>query len=214
MKLVWLAPLFPLLLAGCNAVGAIGSNLNGGAATAQPADFNTLPTATEPVETDELPPIDPNADPVIVMGPLAEGDEFGQPNDDPLIVVDPLAGPDELGQPNQTAVLAANSNVPVGFNDLIGGWTISLGSTICTQFFLNGTPWETGFRASTRDCPEARLSSISSWSLEGQEVVLYSESVAVARLYPVSIGRDGTLVVSARFEGQMIAGGSPVAFFR
>jgi hypothetical protein len=119
-----------------------------------------------------------------------------------------------LGQPNQATVLAANSNVPVGFNDLIGGWTISLGSTICTQFFLNGTPWESGFRGSTRDCADAGLSLISSWSLEGQEVILYADSVAIARLYPVSIVRDGSLVVSARFEGQMIAGGSPVAFFR
>lgn len=194
MKFIRLAPLFPLLLAGCGAVGAIGIDLGGGAATSQPADFNTVPTATEPVETGELPPIDPDAD--------------------PLIVVDPLAEPDELGQPNQAAVLAANSNVPVGFNDLIGGWTISLGSTICTQFFLNGTPWENGFRGSTRDCADAGLSLISSWSLEGQEVVLYADSVAIARLYPVSIVRDGTLVVSARFEGQMIVGGAPVAFFR
>ena len=192
MKLFRLAPLFPLLLAGCGAVGAIGINLGGGPATTQPTDFNAIPTATEPVETDELPPVD--GDPPIVIGPIAD--------------------PNELGQPDQLAALAVNANVTVAFNDLIGGWTIILSSTICTQFFLNGTPWEDGFRGSTRDCPDSGLSSISSWSLQGQEVVLYADSVAIARLYPVSIVRDGALVVSARFEGQIIAGGSPVAFFR
>ena len=196
MRLVRLAPFLPLLLAGCGAVGAIGIDLGGGAATAPPTDFNTIPTATEPVETTQLPPLEGQADPTTVL---------------PL---DPLAGPDELGQPDQTAVLAANTNITVAFNDLIGGWTIALGTSTCTQFFLNGTPWESGYRGSTRDCSNETLSSISSWSLEGQEVVLYAAGVPLARLYPVSIVRDGTLVVSARFEGQIVSGGAPVAFFR
>ena len=196
MKLARLAPFLPLLLAGCGAVGAIGIDLGGGAATAQPTDFNTVPTATEPVETTQLPPIDGTAD----------------PNTQPLL--NPLAAPDELGQPDQTTVIAANTNIAVEFNDLIGGWTIGLGTSTCTQFFLNGTPWESGYRGSTRDCSNETLSSISSWSLNGQEVVLYAAGVPIARLYPVSIVRDGTLVVSARFEGQIIVGGAPVAFFR
>ena len=203
MRLVRLAPLLTLVLAGCGSVGAIGIPLGGGAATAPPADFNTVPTATQPVETTELPPVGgETTDP---FAPTT--DPFAQP-------LDPLAGPDEVGQPDQAAVLAANTNITVEFNDLIGGWSISLGGVTCTQFFLNGTPWESGFRGSTRNCASDTLTAISSWSLQGQEVVLYAAGVPVARLYPVSIVRDGTLVVSARFEGQMIAGGMPVAFFR
>lgn len=200
MRLVRLAPFLPLLLAACGQVGAIGIDLGGGAATGGPTEFNTVPTATAPVETTDLPPVDG-----------AEG-----PATDPALnpPLNPLAPADELGQPDQTTVLAANTNVAVAFNDLIGGWTIMAGTSTCTQFFLNGTPWESGYRGSTRDCPDATLSSISSWSLDGQEVVLYAAGVPIARLYPVSVVRDGTLVVSARFEGQIVAGGTPVAFFR
>lgn len=198
MNLLRLAPLFALGLAGCGSVGAIGIPLNGGAATAPPADFNTVPTATQPVATDALPPL---------------GGEPTDPNAPPE-PVDTLAPADALGQPDQTAVLAANTGVTVTFNDLIGGWAISLNGMTCSQFFLNGTPWENGFRGSTRDCSNATLSSISSWSLEGQEVVLYAAGTPIARLFPTSILRDGTLVVSATFQGQMINGGDPVIFFR
>ncbi len=198
MRLVRLAPFLPLLLAACGQVGAIGIDLGGGgAATTQPTEFNVVPTATEPVETTDLPPVDGTETPPTDPTPL-----------------DPLAGPADLGQPDQTTVLAANTNVAVAFNDLIGGWTITSGTSTCTQFFLNGTPWESGYRGSTRDCPNETLSSISSWSLDGQEVVLYAAGVPIARLYPVSLVRDGTLVVSARFEGQILAGGTPVSFFR
>lgn len=204
MRLVRLAPLLTIVaLAGCGPVGAIGIPLGGGApATALPTDFNTTPNG-EPIETGELPPPDEGTDPTPSPAP--------SPAPTP---VSPLAPTDEIGQPDQVAVLATNSGVTVAFDDLIGGWTISLSGITCNQFFLNGTPWEDGFRGSTRNCSSPVLSSISSWRLDGQEVVLFAAGAPVARLRAVSVVRDGALVVSGRFEGQMINGGATVVFFR
>ena len=206
MRLVQLAPLLTLVaLAGCGPVGAIGIPLGGDPqATAAPTDFNTTP-GDEPIETDELAP--PDGSPDAIGSPEAT-------SPDAPLLVSPLAGPDEVGQPDQAEVLATNSGVTVAFDDLIGGWTITLDGITCNQFFLNGTPWEDGFRGSTRDCSSPVLSTISSWRLDGQQVVLFADGVPIARLYAVSIVRDGALVVSARFEGQMISGGAPIAFLR
>ncbi len=206
MRLLRLAPLLTLVaLAGCGAVGAIGIPLNGGtAANAPPTDFNTAQTDA-PIATDQLPPLGESTE--TAANPPTPASPLAQP-------VGPLAPPNEVGQPDQVAALAANSNVTVSFDDLIGGWTISLGNIVCSQFFLNGTPWEDGYRGSTRSCNSPALSSISSWRLDGQQVVLFAAGVPIAQLYAVSIVRDGALVVTGRFEGQMISGGEPVAFFR
>ena len=197
MRLVWLAPLLAVGVAGCGAVGAIGIPLGGGApATTAPANFNAPTTAD--VETDQLPPI----------GPMPVADPVADPP-----VLGPLAAPDEIGQPDQLAVLAADTAIDVSFDDLLGAWTLTIDSGVC-QLFLSGTPWENGFRGSTRDCLSDALDRVSSWRLDNQEVVLAAAGVDVARLYPINLFRDGGLVTNARFEGQMIAGGTPVAFFR
>lgn len=216
MRLVRLAPLLTIVaLAGCGPVGAIGIPLGGGgqAATAAPTDFNTTQTG-EPVQTGQLPPPSDGtgpAGPGTTSPATATPSPATTPGDQTLL--NPLAPADEVGQPDQGAILAANSNITVTFDDLIGGWTIVLNGIACNQFFLNGTPWEEGYRGSTRNCSSPVLSSISSWRLDGQEVVLFAAGVPIARLHAVSLVHDGALVVSARFEGQMISGGDPIAFF-
>ncbi len=198
MRLVWLTPLLAVGLAGCGAIGAIGIPLGGGAATDQPADFNALDPLAGPVETEQLPPLG---------GQPAPGGQV------PIPVLDPLAAAGELGQPDQVAALAAIGEVTVVFDDLLGAWTMTIGGGSC-QLFLSGTPWEDGFRGSTRDCLSEVLAAISSWRLDGQEVVVFAGGAAVARFYAVSLLRNGGLVVSGRFEGQMVVGGIPVAFLR
>jgi hypothetical protein len=206
MRLVRLAPLLTLALAGCGSFGAITIPLGGGngAATAPPTDFNTVQTGDGTIETNQLPPLDGNA----------SGAETTEPAASPAAIpLEPLAAPNEVGQPDQGAVLAANSNITVEFYDLLGSWTITLRGITCNQFNLTGTTWENGFRASTRNCSSPVLSSISSWQLDGQEVVLFAASEPIARLHAVDLVRDSALIVTARFEGQMISGGDPIVFF-
>lgn len=194
MRLVWLAPLIAVGLAGC--VSTVPTYTSTGSATGAPTDFNAaLPTAGDGVATDDLLPPDDET----VFGPAPPPDLLGQP--------------DEVGQPDQVAVLAASSGVEVTFQDLPGGWTISIDAGAC-PLSLTETPWEGGYRASTRSCQSDALTSVSSWRLEGQEVILYSGGTIVARLYATSIFRDGNGVANARFEGQLVQGGIPVVFFR
>jgi hypothetical protein len=147
--------------------------------------------------------------------PLPPANGAPDPATDPnaVVIVDPLAAPDAIGQPDQVAMLAANSDITLALDDLVGAWTVSINSGSC-QLFLASTPWETGYRGSTRDCPSTVLNTVSSWSLVDQQVVLYSGGAEIARLYAVSLVRNGNLVANARFEGQLTAGGTPVAFFR
>ena len=191
-----LAPLLGLALAACGQIGAIDIPLGAGqAATALPADFNTIPLVDPGAEGGDpnagLPP-DPNAAPV---------------------VPEPLAAPGALGEPALAAAPAANADITVAFNDMLGAWTATINAGAC-QLFLSGTVWENGYRGSTRDCPSDALATVSSWNLVDQQVVLYAAGNEIARLYAVSLARNGDLVVNARFEGQMAAGGTPVAFFR
>lgn len=192
MRLVWLAPLMAIGLTGCVVAGP--ASPTAGPATADPTDFNALTQDGDDVETVELPPPD-----APIFGPAPPPDL--------------LAAPDELGQPDQIAVLAESSGAEVAFQDLPGGWTISIDGGAC-PLSLTETPWEGGFRASTRSCQSDVLAALSSWRLEGQEVVLYAEGAIVARLYATSIFRDGNGVANARFEGQLVQGGIPVIFFR
>lgn len=194
MKLVWVAPLLALTLAACGEVGAIGINLGGGpqaAATGAPTDFNQAAPTTA-VETGTLPPA-AGYDP----GPVAPPPATNPP--------DLLAPANAVGEPNQAAMLAGNANVDVRSTDLLGGWTVTSGTDTC-QLFMTLTAWTGGYRASTRDCASTTLQAISAWSLAGSTVTLASaDGTALATL---------AAVAATRFEGQVIVGGTPIAFFR
>jgi hypothetical protein len=196
MKLVFVAPLLALGLAACGQVGAIGIPLGGGlqsAATGQPTDFNQAAPTTA-VETGTLPAAG-GYDP----GPVATTPPPG------TTTTGPLAAPDAIGEPNQAGALAANGTTGVRSTDLIGGWTVTVGSDTC-QLFMTLTAWTGGYRASTRDCSSTVLQSISAWSLNGSTVTLASaDGTALATLGGVS---------ATRFEGQVIAGGLPIVFYR
>lgn len=200
MKLVFVAPLLALGLAACGQVGAIGIPLGGGpqsAATGQPTDFNRAAPTTA-VETGTLPAAG-GYDP----GPVATTPPPGTPPT--TTTTGGLAAPDAIGEPNQAGALAANGTAGVRSTDLIGGWTVTAGSDTC-QLFMTLTAWTGGYRASTRDCSSTVLQSISAWSLNGSTVTLASaDGTALATLGGVS---------ATRFEGQVIAGGLPIVFYR
>lgn len=197
MRLLWTAPLLALALAGCGEVGAIDFSLGGGAAANQanglPQDLTTNAAPTTPVEAGALPPADGAAyDP----GPVADG-AAAQPG--------PLPPANAVAEPAPAAVVAGAAGVTVGRTDLLGGWTVTTGTDTC-QLFMTLTAWTGGYRASTRDCASQTLMQISAWDLDGQQVTLaLADGTALAVLAPVAAGR---------FEGQVIAGGTPISFFR
>ncbi len=163
MRLMSLAPLMALFLAGCGAIGAIGIPLGGGQ-TAAPMPL-TIAAPTTAVEAGALPP-------------PAEAT--------PPDLLQPAGAP---GEPNQAAVLAAATPVTVGRTDLLGGWTLISANDTCA-LFLTLTAWTGGYRASTRDCLLAGLIAISAWDLLGQEVVLAAaDGTPFARLRSVGPNR-------------------------
>lgn len=203
MKLVRFAPMMALALAACGQVGAIGIPLGGGTtsttATGQPTDFNQAAPTTA-VETGQLPP-PAGYDP----GPVAPTGTAPAGTPPVTTTPDTLAAANAIGEPGQAGVLAATGNVAVSATDLLGGWTVTAGSDTC-QLFMTLTAWTGGYRASTRDCSSSVLQSISAWSVEGSRVTLASaDGTAIATLGAVT---------ATRFEGQVIAGGLPIVFFR
>lgn len=201
MRLIWLAPLLAVGLAGCIPVGGGpgGGFVSAGPATREPTDFNVEP----PIDNDVV------ADPLAPLG----SEEGIEPGDDESILLDPLAGPDDIGQPDQAAMLAANSDIEITNQDLSGSWTLFLeGGTCSLNFSL--TPWDDRLRASTISCQSDALAAVSSWQIENQTVVLYAGSDVVARFVVANLVRDGDSVLNGRFEGQMTAGGTAVSFIR
>jgi hypothetical protein len=94
--------------------------------------------------------------------------------------------------------------VQVGRTDLLGGWTVAAAGDSC-QLFMTLTTWSGGYRASTRGCSNAALTTISAWNMEGPQVQLLSDSGAtIARLYPAS---------KTQFNGQT-EGGGPISVSR
>jgi hypothetical protein len=190
MRLVWVAPILALALAGCGELGAIDFPLTG-----PPTDLTPGAAPTTPVEAGALPP--PGVtDPGVTTPP-------------PDVLVTP---PLLLPSPGGAAVPAAPIPVTnLTRTDLLGGWTINTGVDAC-QLFVTLTDWialadgTRAYRASTRDCTTQVLVAISAWTLEGQVVILASaDGTTLARLTPISLDR---------FEGQIVNGGVPVAFFR
>lgn len=210
MRRVWFVPLVALGLAGC--VGTTAPTFGGssGPATGAPTDFNAQ-AGEDGIATDELPPPGGAVDEG-VYGPVLEpepDEEVPLFDNGPIVDDGPAAGQ----EPGQVAALPPADSIAVTMDDLPGGWTISVDGGAC-PLSLTETPWEGGLRASTRSCQSEALQSISSWQLVGQEVVLYSGSTVVARLHATSIFRDGNIVTNGRFEGQLVASGIPVSFFR
>ncbi len=200
-RATWLAPLLAVGLAGCVSA-APTFNDTPGVATNAPTDFNAVPVPEGGVAAGELPP----PEDAEVFGPAVPPDVAGPAS--------PVEDAADGGEADQVAALPPANGQEVTFDDLLGAWTISIDGGGTCQLFLTGTPWEDGFRGSTRDCQSDALSGLSSWRLEGQQVILAAGGSVIGRLQVVNIFRDGGVVANALFEGQLVAGGVPVSFFR
>lgn len=188
MKVIWIAPILAVTLAGCGSVGAIGVPLGAQQAVAPPQTLTPAPS-NEVVVT-PLPPVDDSFD----TGPTAEG--FTPP-------ADPLATPGQTD--TQAAALPPDGSQEIGRTDLLGGWTISSGSETC-ELFMTLTAWTGGYRASTRGCTSEVLAAISAWNLVGTQVVLASaDGTPLANLAATS---------STRFNGTVQGTGATITFFR
>lgn len=178
--------LLVFVLSGCGSLGAIGLGSNNNT----PQQGQLEPLAAPPVQQAALPP----------------------PSDGSTLATYPPAGTADTGatQPlpppgTETAPVAAASGAELGRTDLLGGWTITASGDTC-QLFMTLTSWTGGYRASTRGCSSEALKSISAWNLQGSQVVLAGQAgTEVARLNSAGAGR---------FDGQVIADGAPVTFYR
>jgi hypothetical protein len=114
-----------------------------------------------------------------------------------------LAALDPATQAGAAAAPAA-SGIEVGRTDFLGSWTIASAGDSC-QLSVALTTWTGGYRASTRGCTNAALTSVSAWNMEGNQVQLMNDSGAtIARLYPAS---------KTQFNGQT-EGGGPISVSR
>jgi hypothetical protein len=203
MHLRWIVPaVLASLLAGCGSIGAIGLPFGQSAEPAPaPAPLPAAPTTA--VESSALPPIpgqtpseDAYAQGQSSADMLATNDSSGEP-----VPADAMTAPGQPAQPAQSVA----SGAEVGRTDLLGGWTIAATNDSC-QLFMTLTSWTGGYRASTRGCSSPLLTSISAWSLNGNQVVLAgSDGTTLARLYASGAGR---------FDGQAENGGGAVSFYR
>jgi hypothetical protein len=105
----------------------------------------------------------------------------------------PAALPPPVEEPpppiTPVALPAADAQLPIQRNELVGGWVIESGGERC-QLFINLTGWTGGYRASTRGCTSEELKGVSAWDLAGKEITLKDSATApIATLVSVETGR-------------------------
>lgn len=155
----------------------------------------------------QLAPLTPVPTRSVASAPLAQ--PLAMPPVQP-VATQTLA--DAAGQPldgsaagTQTALAtpAAAAATAVTEDDLIGAWSASTPAATCS-INLSLTNWTGGYRASTRNCGDTQLASLSAWSVEGQQVVLKgTDGAPLARLY-----RTG----GTRYAGQLESGQAVTVF--
>ena len=107
-----------------------------------------------------------------------------------------------LDTPVETAS-APTSGAAVSEDDLIGAWSASTPAATCA-INLSLTSWTGGYRASTRNCGDIQLATLSAWAVEGQQVTLKgADGAMLARLY-----RTG----DTRYSGQLESGQAITVF--
>ncbi|MBV6657452.1 MAG: AprI/Inh family metalloprotease inhibitor [Devosiaceae bacterium] len=149
-------------------------------------------TPTTPVSTTALPqPITTAPETPVEVETLADASG-----------TDPLAE----GQEVETALIepaATDSSADVTEDDLIGAWSASTPTATCS-INLSLTNWTGGFRASTRNCGDVQLATLSAWSVEGRQVILRgTDGEPLGRLF-----RTG----ETRYAGQLETGQALTVF--
>lgn len=159
------------------------------------------PSSTMDVPPASLPPapLDPvqsgTLDPVTGQPTDATQQGLEQQGDTTVANIDANTG-GQLAQPT--------SSEPISRESMAGTWTVASDNPEC-RIILAFTKWSGGYRAATRRCNAAELSSVTAWDVDGNQVVLVdSTGNKVATLY--STGPE-------RYQGQT-TNGQPVIFSR
>lgn len=210
LPILFIAP----ALSACGYIGAIdfpsfgrGKNIETTASTAPAPDNSAVDVAA-------LPPPETSTG---STAPAYQATDSGL--DDPLANSEPYppgAPRPEAPAANASEALASVNtadatgatgagSAALGKSQLLGGWTVTSGQETC-QLFITLTSWTGGFRATTLGCNTNELKQISAWNLDGREVVLAGLSGSpIAKL-----SASG----SNRFDGQTLAAGTPISFYR
>ena len=133
-----------------------GALMLSGCFGSQPRVSSLPPAQTAPVRTAALPP---------------------PPTQEPAAPVSPEPLPEAEAPPAAT-VPPESAALEIGRTDMLGGWALASGGETC-QLFMSLTTWTGGYRASTRNCNNAQLASISAWDLSGKTVTLKGGEGAV-----------------------------------
>lgn len=184
---VYVLPLAALALAGCMSSGRQLQPL-----TPVPTTAVSATALPQPITLAEETPVETQAlDDVAISG--LEG--LGQ---DGSLESDPFG---ETGALDQAG---GDAGAGIDENDMIGVWSAVTPAANCSVN-LSLTSWQGGFRASTRNCGDVQLATLSAWSVEGQQVLLLgTEGTPLGRLF-----RTGP----TRYAGQLETG-EALTFFR
>lgn len=174
-----------LTLAGCSTTGDGGSQ----AMAMLPEASQVTPVNNSTVATNNLPPI--GADGSVQVANTADpgampGTPATNPTTDPMQTAS-VANPSAPGSDSSFVSLNDINTTTTGtgrdlsggltVEKLLGGWTVTSGSTSCR---LNLTfTQKTGtdrYRASSPDCAIPALGSVASWQLVGGQIQLFNES--------------------------------------
>lgn len=146
-------------------------------------------TPLEPVQSAQLEPLPPGqtqpADPLagnVQGGNVPGGNVQGgaaptplPPSNDPNQVAsisDPAASGVSPAQPGTVQGAQPASGGPsISRDALAGSWVVASDNPDC-RMILSLTTWSGGYRAATRRCNSAELSSISAWDVRGSTVAL------------------------------------------
>lgn len=166
-----------------------------GALQTQPQPAPLTPAPSGSVTTGQLPP---------PVQPDAQTQAGVQPDGFPAAPENTAAnsGPQAAVSPDSSVQNVAASG-PLTKEALVGAWKVSTQGSNC-QMFMALTKWSGGFRAASRGCP-GEASSVSSWNVSGNQVVLSDTSGnRVATLFQSN---------ATQFNGQTI-GGSAISLSR
>ena len=151
----------------------------------------TAPAALPPVETsavssDSLPQL-PGSNVQAPLNPALTGTPVlgGIPAQQPGFTGGDLVGNgdlslDPLAIPGQSVAGARDFSGGLTVDNLIGGWTLAAGNTLCrvnlSQTVKTGT---TRYRASAPGCQIGSLANVSSWAVVGGQVQLFDEAGSI-----------------------------------
>ena len=166
-----------LAISGCN------RSINSIAPTSSPQRLPSAPV--EQVQSDQLPaPVDQQ----VASAPAAPEASAAPAVAEPVVATTP---PPASGE-------------PVTREAVSGSWNVDSDNPEC-RMILAFTKWSGGYRAATKRCNSAELSSVSAWDVKGQQVVLMDGGGnTIARLY-----NSG----GSRYDGTTNSG-APISFTR